>query len=356
MTLFPGEGVGPEVIAAAREVVEATGVRIDWDVQQVGAPALAAHGTPLPDAAVESLRERGVGLKGPVATPPSGFRSINIGLRQALGLHTGVRPSRSFPGAPSPSPGMDVVVTRMLDGDLYAGIEYAPDDPAAADLRRVVAERGNGTIPEDAGIGLKPISPTQVERAARAALRWARANDRRRVTIVHKATLQRATDALFLETADEVARREFSDLEVDDRLVDAVCHDLAARPGTFDVLFSPIVYSDLLSDLCAGLTGGLGLAPGCNLGDDCALFESVHGTAPRLAGSGRANPMAAMLSGAMMLRHLGEADAAGRLVAAVADLVAEGRTVTYDLRPGRDPVGAARTGEVAEAVAARLRG
>jgi isocitrate dehydrogenase (NAD+) len=319
VTLIPGDGIGPEVTAAARLAIEAAGVEIDWDVQFAGSAAFGRHGTALPASVVDSVRDRGAALKGPVATPrDAGSRSVNLALRERLGLHTGIRPCRAPPGISCPIPGVDVVVARVLPGDLYAGIEYEAADTGADDLRRLVAESGAGHIPADAGISLKSISPGEVERAARCALEWARANGRQKVTVVHKAAVMRATDGAFLRTCLAVAEGEFPDLELDDRQVDAVCHDLVVRPRDLDVLLAPMLYGDLLSDLCAGLSGGLGLAPGANLGDGCAVFEPVHGTAPRLAGSGRANPMAAMLSAAMLLRHLGDQRAAARVEEAVA--------------------------------------
>lgn len=355
MTLIPGDGIGPEVAAAARLAVEATGVGIEWDVQLAGAGAVATGLGPLPERTLASVRERGVALKGPVATAAgAGTRSVNLTLRDALELHTGIRPCRLLRGAPSPLQDFDVVVTRMLHGDLYAGIEFTAGSTGAQELRRVIADAGGVELPEDAGISVKPISLRRVEQAARAAFAWARANGRRRVTIAHKATVMRATDGVFLEAARAVAEREFPELAVDDRLIDTLCHDLVARGPGPTVLFAPMLYGDVLSDLCAGLTGGLGLAPGANLGDRCAVFEPVHGTAPRLD-NGRSNPMAMIRSAAMMLRHLEEKEAADALERAVAEVVAAGRCVTYDVRPGRDPDGAAGTEEVAEAVAGRLR-
>lgn len=356
VTLIPGDGVGPEVTAGARLAVQAAGVAIDWDVQPAGAASFAATGSPLPDALVESVRERGVALKGPVSTPPgSASRSVNVVLREALDLHTGVRPSRALPGSPAPFPALDVVVARMLPGDLYAGIEYAAGDQTAAEIRRLVAASSGEEIPVDAGISLKPISAGQAETAARAAMAWAVARGRRRVTVVHKQTVMRATDGLFVRSARAVAEREFPELELDERSVDAVCHDLVTG-RQLDVLLAPMLYGDVLSDLCAGMAGGLGLAPGVNLGERCAVFEAVHGTASRLAGADRANPLAMIRCAAMLLGHLGEAEAADRLEGAVAAVVAEGRTVTYDLRPGRDSDGAAGTRAVAEAVAVRAAG
>jgi isocitrate dehydrogenase (NAD+) len=354
VTLIPGDGIGPEVTAAARLALEATGVAIEWDVQRAGAEALAECGSALPDGLVESVRERGTALKGPLATPSGpGFASVNVALREALELHTGVRPARALPGSPASFRALDVVVARMLPGDLYAGIEYAAGEPAAEEIRRLVAASSGQRIPADAGISLKPISAMQAETATRTALAWAVGAGRQRVTIVHKAAVMRATDGLFLRTARAVGEREFPQLTLDERSVDAVCHDLVTGRG-LDVLLAPMLYGDVLSDLCAGMAGGLGLAPGVNLGERCAVFEAVHGTAPRLAGADRANPLAMIRCGAMLLRHLGENGAADRVEGAVAAVLAEGRTLTYDMRSGRDSGGAAGTRAVAEAVAARV--
>ncbi|MEJ7894439.1 MAG: isocitrate/isopropylmalate family dehydrogenase [Solirubrobacteraceae bacterium] len=353
ITLIPGDGIGPEVVEAARRAMEATGVRLRWDVHEVGAVALERSGTPLPAAVLESVAERGVALKGPVGTASSaGLRSVNVTLREELGLQAGIRPSRTWPGVRAPVEELDVVIVRMLAGDLYAGIEFAPGSDAVARLRELVADTCGRELAADAGVSLKPISPAQAKAVARIALDYARDHGRRTVTIVHKATVMRATDGAFLAAARGVADEQpAEDLVVDDRLVDTVCHDLAARPGRCDVLLTSMLYGDLLADLCAGLSGGLGLAPGVNVGPSCAVFEAVHGTVAHEAGRDRANPMALILSGAMLLRHVGEATAAGRLERAVATVLADGRTVTYDLARERDPAG---TTTVTDAVIAAL--
>ena len=356
VTLIPGDGIGPEVVRAARRVLEATGVAFVWDVQDIGAAAWQRTGEPLPRRALDSIRERGVALKGPVATPAGhGFRSVNIALRDALGLYAGVRPCRTWPGAPAPLGEVGVVVIRMTRGDLYAGLEFPAGSDGAARLRALLPEASAGEVPEDAGISLKPVSAAEARRVARFALRWAGAHARRRVTVVHKATVMRATDGLFLAAAREVAaERGAGGVPLDDRLVDSVCHDLVAGRAGFDVLLCTMLYGDLLSDLCAGLTGGLGLAPGVNVGDDCAVFEAVHGTAERHAGRDRANPIALILSGAMLLRHLGESDAADRVEAAVGAVIARGAVLTYDLARGRGRAPAG-TAAVADAVIAELQ-
>jgi isocitrate dehydrogenase (NAD+) len=352
VTLIPGDGIGPEVCDAARRAIEATGVAIEWDLQEFGADAYRSEGQALLEHVIASVRERGVALKGPTATPSgAGFRSINIALRRELDLYAGVRPCRALLGVPTPFPQTDVVVVRMNGEDLYAGIEYTRDEDTTATLRDLVAATRGVELTADTGISLKPLSHAGSARVARAAFAYARANGRRRVTAVHKATVMRATDGLFLEACREVAA-DYPELEFDDRLVDNACAKLVMRPQECDVLVMPIMYGDIVSDVCAGLVGGLGVAPGANLGDDAAVFEAVHGSAPRHAGHDRANPFALMLSGAMMLRHLGETDAAARLEEAIGDVTREGRTLTYDLARDAEP---ARTSEVADAVVARLR-
>jgi isocitrate dehydrogenase (NAD+) len=355
VTLIPGDGIGPEVAAAAVRVLDAAGPEIEWDRRDAGAGAFERSGEALPEATVESIRERGVALKGPTGTPKGGgFRSANVELRRRLDLYAGVRPCRAFDGVRTPSPGADFVIVRMNHEDLYEGIEFPCGDAATARLRDLIAEARGVRLGDDAGISIKPLSVSATARVARVALGYARANGRRRVTVVHKATVMRATDGLFLETAGEVAAREFPEVELDDLSVDTFCNRLVGRTAEFDVVLLPIMYGDIASDLGAALIGGLGMAAGANLGDECAVFEPVHGTVPARAGTGRANPLATVLSGAMMLRHLGEGAAADRVEGAVAGLVGEGRTVTYDLRPAPDDPGAASTAEVATALVARL--
>jgi isocitrate dehydrogenase (NAD+) len=354
VTLIRGDGIGPEVVDAATRAIEATGVEIDWDRQVLGAAAVATTGDPLPAGTVASIAANGVALKGPVATPRGGqFRSPNIALRAELGLYAGVRPCRFFEGLPHPLGEVDVVVLRMTDDDLYSGIELEVGSAGARELAKVVDEATSKTIPADAGVSIKAISRSRSARAAEAAFEYATRHGRRKVTAVQKATVMRFTDGLFLEATREVATR-FGDIEYEERLVDSVCHDLVTRPDTLDVLFTSMLYGDILSDLCAGLVGGLGVAPGLSLGQDCAVFEAAHGTAERLAGRDRANPMALILSGALLLRHLGEDESASRLESAVASVIRTGRTVTYDLRPDRSESAAAGTAEVAEAVVAEL--
>ena len=352
VTLIPGDGIGPEVCEAARRALEATGAEFEWDVHDLGAESYVREGAPALERAIASVRERGVALKGPTSTPAvKGFRSINIALRNELDLYAGIRPSKHYPGIRTPFPATDVVVVRMNQEDLYAGIEYASDDPDADRLRGFVRETRGVDLSPETGISLKPLSAPAAARVARRAFEHARATGRRKVTAVHKATVMRHTDGVFLEACREVAAA-YPDVDFDDRLVDNVCHQLVSRPRTCDVLLSPIMYGDILSDVAAGLVGGLGMAPGVNLGDAAAVFEAVHGSAPRHAGHDRINPFSMMLSGVMLLRHVGEAEAAGRLEGAIAAVIEEGRTLTYDLvAEGVEP---AATSAVTQAVVEKL--
>jgi isocitrate dehydrogenase (NAD+) len=352
VTLIPGDGVGPELVDAARAAIEATGVDVRWDEQTAGLAALEADGNPLPERVISSIRERGVALKGPLGTP-SGSRSVNVGLRLALGLFAAVRPCRSYPGIRSAYEGVDLVVVRELTEGSYTGIEFEQGAVATAELIAFI-ERGTGRrIREDSGLSIKAISAAASERVARFAFERAEAWGRRKVTVGHKANILKRTDGLFLEVAGRVAA-EHPGIAFEDRIIDALAMELVQRPESFDVLLLPNLYGDLVSDLCAGLSGGLGLAPGAIHGDACAVFEATHGTAATYRGLSRANPMALMLSGAMMLRHLGESVAGDRLEAAVAEVIAEGRTVTYDLKPTDDDPSSASTTDVRDAVVGKL--
>ena len=353
ITLIPGDGIGPEITEATQRVLEATGVSFHWELAYVGAKAQEMFGTVLPDSVLESIKKNKVALKGPVTTPVgSGFRSVNVGLRKSLGLYACLRPAKVYAGAPSLYRDIDLVVIRENMEDLYRGLEFEAGSPEAGRLIRLVAETRGETLEPDSGISLKVISETGSRRIVKFAFEYARANHRRKVTAVHKANIMKFSDGLFLSVAREVAR-EYPDIEFEDRIVDNMCMQLVQKPGRYDVLVAPNLYGDLLSDLCAGLVGGLGLAPGANLSDELALFEPTHGSAPKYAGLNRANPMAMMLSGVMMLRHLGEADSATRLESAIARVIAEGKDVTYDLKPGA-PDTAVGTSQVATAVVARL--
>jgi isocitrate dehydrogenase (NAD+) len=350
VTLIPGDGIGPEVVAATRRVLEATGVRFDWDVQEVGEGPMASLGTPMPDAVPASVIANRVALKGPVSAPKAkGFRSVNIGLRRASRLFGNVRPCRLYPGVRTRYEAVDVVVVRDVSEDLYAGIEATAGSPEAKALIAAARELLGATIPEGSGITIKGISESASRRIVEYAFDYARRSGRGKVTAVHKAPVMKATDGLFLAVAREVAAAN-PDVEFEDRAVDIICTQLVQRPEAFDVLVMPMQYGDILSDLCAGLVGGAGMIPGVNVGTDAVLFEPGHGSAPHLAGTNRANPMATMLSGMMMLRHLDEIEAADRVEAAIARVVRDGRHMTYDQKPDRDDPAAAGTSEVADAV------
>ena len=353
-TFIPGDGIGPEVAEATRRVLEATGVGFRWEEVVIGARAQERFGTPLPQSALESIRRRRVALKGPVTTPVgSGFRSVNVALRKKLDLYACLRPCRTYPGVPSPYRDVDIVVVRENTEDLYCGIEFAGGAPDTAELLGLVARSTGEEVAKEAAVSLKVISPQASERIVRFAFEYARRNGRRRVTAVHKANILKFSDGLFLDTARRVAG-DYPDIEFADILLDAACMQLARRPQQFDVLVLPNFYGDLISDLCAGLVGGLGLAPGANIGDEIAVFEPTHGSAPKYAGQNKTNPMAMMLSGVMMLRHLGEEESAARLEGAIAGVIAEGRSVTYDLKPDPGDPTAATTSQVADAVIERL--
>jgi isocitrate dehydrogenase (NAD+) len=329
VTLIPGDGIGPELAEAARSVLEATGIAFDWDVQEAGEATIASEGTPLPDRVIESIRTNGVALKGPITTPVgSGFRSVNVGLRQALELYANVRPARTMKGVETRYEGVDLVIVRENTEDLYAGIEHR--------------------IGPDAAESIKIITRAASQRIVRYAFDHAVRNGRRKVTAVHKANIMKLTDGLFLESAQQVAAEYAGRVEFEDRIVDNMCMQLVQKPELYDVLVLPNLYGDIVSDLAAGLVGGLGVAPGANVGQKAAVFEPVHGSAPKYAGQNKANPTALILSGALMLRHLGETDAANAVESATRDVIADGATVTYDLG------GTAGTREFADAVASRV--
>ncbi len=331
-----------------RRVVEASGARIEWDVQEAGAAVMEREGTPLPDHVLEAIRASRTAIKGPITTPvATGFRSVNVALRQELDLFAAIRPVRHFPGVPTRHPGVNLVVIRENTEDLYAGIEFERGAPDTRRLREELARLSGITIPEDAGITVKPISVTGTRRVVRFGLEHARRHGRKVVTVGHKANIMKFSDGVFLATALEVAR-DYPEVEVRELQVDELAMWLAWEPESLDVLLLPNLYGDIISDLCAGLVGGLGLAPGANLGWEYAVFEPVHGSAPDIAGRGVANPLAMILSSAMMLRHLSEDSRAHRVEAAVAKLLEDGGTLTPDMG------GRASTDEVAAAVAARL--
>jgi len=352
VTLIPGDGIGPEVTEATRRVLEATGVAFQWDMAEAGAGVIDKYGTPLPDSVLGSVRKNKVALKGPITTPVgSGFRSVNVTLRKKLDLYACVRPCKTYPGVPSPYKDVDLVVVRENVEDLYAGIEFEQGTPEALKLIQLTAEVKKGNINEDSGISLKVISETGSRRIVRFAFEYACAYGRKKVTAISKANILKFSDGLFLRVAREVALG-YPGIEFEDRLVDNMTMQLVKNPQQFDVIVAPNLYGDILSDLCAGLVGGLGVAPGANVGDEIAVFEPTHGSAPRYSGQNKVNPMAMMLSGVMMLRHLDEKNAADRLEKAIADVIVDGKNVTYDIMP--DSESGVGTSQVADAVIEKL--
>jgi isocitrate dehydrogenase (NAD+) len=354
VTFIPGDGIGPEVAEATRRVLETTGVKFQWDTVIVGKQAQDELGTPLPDQALRSIRQNKVALKGPVTTPiGTGFRSVNVALRQTLDLYACLRPYKVYRGVKTPFKGVDIVVVRENTEDLYGGIEFARGASETKKLLDFVVDVTGKKMNKDSAVSLKVISQTASRRIVKFAFDYARQNGRRKVTAVHKANILKFSDGLFLDTAREVAK-EHNDIEFNDMLVDAICMELVRKPQLFDVLVLPNLYGDIISDLCAGLVGGMGIPPGANIGDEVAIFEPTHGSAPKYAGKNKVNPMAMMLSGVMMLRHLGEQDSADRLESAIAKVIAEGKNVTYDLK--LDPATAMGTSQVADAVIEKLEG
>ncbi len=349
VTLIPGDGIGPEVAEAARRVIEATGVEIQWDMQEAGAAVMRAEGTPLPERVLRSIEATRTALKGPITTPVgTGFRSVNVALRQELDLFASVRPAQSLPGIPSRYSEVDLVVLRENTEDLYAGIEFMVASKQLARLRELVRDLLGIEIPWDAGATVKPISVTGTRRIVRFAFDFARRNGRKKVTVGHKANIMRYSDGLFLFTA-AAESASYLDIEFEECQVDELAYRLVVEPETLDVLLLPNLYGDILSDLCAGMVGGLGLAPGANLGWEYAVFEPVHGSAPDIAGKALANPTAIILSGAMMLDHLGEKDAGRAVREGVRTALAEGAVRTRDLG------GSASTEEMTQAIAGATR-
>lgn len=354
VTLIPGDGTGPEVTKATERALEATGVEFEWDIGVIGEKALDTLGTPLPDHILESIRKNKVALKGPVTTPiGAGFRSVNVALRKSLDLYACLRPCKTYPGILTPFENVNIVVVRENTEDLYSGIEFAVGSQESDRLMKLIFETTQKRVRKDSGFSIKTISETGSRRIVKFAFEYARANKRKKVTAVHKANILKFSDGLFLAAAREVAK-EYSDIEFEDVVVDALCMRLVRNPQQYDIIVLPNLYGDIVSDLCAGLIGGLGIAPGANMGDNMAVFEPTHGSAPRYAGQNKVNPMAMMLSAAMMLRYLRENEAANKLEKAIADVIAEGKNVTYDLKADRNQP-AAGTSQVADAVIGKLR-
>ena len=354
VTLIPGDGVGPEITEATRRVLEATGVKFNWELAYAGAEVMAKQGTPLPDSVLASIKKNKVAIKGPVTTPVgTGFRSVNVALRKSLDLYACVRPCKTYPGVPSPYKDVDIVIVRENTEDLYAGVEFEKGTAEAKELIKFINKQKGNVIQADSGISIKMITEHGTRRIVKYAFEYARKFNRKKVTATHKANIMKFSDGLFLSVAREVASK-YPDIEFQDALIDNLCMQLVRRPQEYDVIVAPNLYGDIISDLCAGLVGGLGLAPGANIGEGIALFEPTHGSAPKYAGQNKVNPMAMMLSGVLMLRHIGEEKAADRLEKAIADVIKEGKSVTYDMKSRRDDPTAAGTSQVADAVIEKL--
>jgi isocitrate dehydrogenase (NAD+) len=350
VTFIPGDGTGPELAEATQRVLEATGVEFDWDFQDAGIDVYEAEGNPLPERTLDSIRERGIAIKGPTTTPVgSGHRSINVALRKEFDLYSCIRPCKAYEGVRTRFPGTDIVIVRENTEDLYAGIEFEKGSSELERLRGFLSDELGALVRDDAGVSIKPISVFGSERIVESAFAYAEENGRVKVTAAHKANIMKFSDGLFLEVARRVAERH-PNIEFEDRIIDNLCNQLVSRPEEYDVIVLPNLYGDIVSDLGAGLIGGLGLAPGANIGTEGAIFEATHGSAPKYTGQNKVNPTALMLSGVLMLRHLGEMEAAERMEAGLAAVIREGDKVTYDLKPSRDDPSAVGTSEFADAV------
>ncbi len=355
VTLVTGDGIGPEIAEAARRCIDATGAEINWQIKEAGADVMQRLGTPLPEATVKSITKNGIALKAPITTPVgTGFRSINVHLRQMLDLYVCLRPCKSYKGVRSKYTDIDLVLVRENTEDCYAGIEFEKDKDDTAELIDWLNRHSQKKIRPDSGITIKPISAYATERIVRFAFDYARKTGRRKVTSVHKANIMKYSDGLWLDVSRQVAKKN-PDIEFEDRIVDNMCMQLIQKPELYDVIVLPNLYGDILSDLCAGLVGGLGMAPGANIGDNTAIFEATHGSAPKYKGLNKVNPTALILSGVMMLRHIGKTTQADRLETAVAAVIAEGKDVTYDMKPSRDDPTAVGTSQMADAVIEKIK-
>ena len=351
ITFIPGDGVGPELSDAAKRCIEATGVDIEWEVFDAGIDVMEKYGTPLPEHVLASIKKNKVAIKGPITTPVgTGIRSVNVELRKALELYACLRPCKSYKGVRSRYDKVDIVIVRENTEDLYAGVEFDPGTPECKKVIDNINSLSKKQIRADSAISIKPISKFGSERIVKFAFEYAVKNGRKKVTCIHKANIMKATDGLFLATAREVAAKYAGKVEFDDRIVDNICMQLVQRPEEYDRLVLPNLYGDIISDLCAGLVGGLGLAPGANIGDNCAVFEATHGSAPKYKGMNKVNPTAMVLSGVLMLRHIGEKNAAERLENAVKKVIADGKSVTYDLKAERSDPTAVGTRQMADAI------
>jgi isocitrate dehydrogenase (NAD+) len=355
VTLITGDGIGPEIAEAAKRCIDATGVQINWDVREAGMDVMAKEGTPLPNATIESIKKNGIALKAPITTPVgTGFRSVNVHLRQALDLFACVRPCKSYKGVRSRYSDIDLVIIRENTEDLYAGIEFEKGKDDTAELINWLNKHNKKQIRTDSGISIKPISATATQRIVQFAFDYARKMGRRKVTSIHKANIMKFTDGLWLDVSRQVAAKN-SDIEFEDRIVDNMCMQLVQKPELYDVLVLPNLYGDILSDLCAGLVGGLGVAPGANIGEKTAIFEATHGSAPKYKGQNKVNPVALILSGVLLLQHIGKKAEANKLEKAVAAVIAQGRDVTYDMKENRDDPTAVGTKEMANAIIKKIK-
>ncbi|KPK40888.1 MAG: isocitrate dehydrogenase [Omnitrophica WOR_2 bacterium SM23_29] len=356
ITLIPGDGVGPEVSDAARRCIEATGVDIEWEIFDAGETVIEKYGTPLPEHVLSSIKKNRVALKGPITTPVgTGIRSVNVQLRKLLDLYACLRPCVLYEGVKTHYDKVDIVVVRENTEDLYAGVEFDSNSKDAKKIIGAINSIFKKGLKSDSAISIKPITKFATERIVKFAFEYAIKNDRKKVTCVHKANIMKSTDGLFLETARQIAQGYAERIVFEDRIVDNLCMQLVQRPEEYDVLVLPNLYGDIVSDLCAGLVGGLGVAPGANIGDDAAVFEATHGSAPKYKGLNKVNPTAMILSGILMLRHIGEEDAAVKLEDAVRKVIKEGKHVTYDFKPTRDDPTAVGTRQMADAIIGLLR-
>lgn len=354
VTLVTGDGIGPEIAEATRRCIDATGAEIKWDIAEAGVDVMEREGTPLPQATVESIRRDGVALKAPITTPVgTGFRSINVHLRQSFDLYACLRPCKSYKGVRSRYSDIDLVLVRENTEDLYAGIEYEKGQDDTLELIDWLNKHSKRPVTVDSGISIKPISVAGTSRIVRYAFDYARKMGRKKVTSVHKANIMKFSDGLWLDVSRQIAK-DYPDIEFEDRIVDNMCMQLIQKPELYDVIVLPNLYGDILSDLCAGLVGGLGVAPGANIGENAAVFEATHGSAPKYKGQNKVNPVALILSGVLMLRHLDMMAEADKLEDAVAAVIAEGKDVTYDMKPDRDDPTAVGTSEMADAIIARM--
>jgi isocitrate dehydrogenase (NAD+) len=355
VTLITGDGVGPEIAEATRRCIDATGAAINWEIAEAGTDVMERQGTPLPDSTVESIKKNGVALKAPITTPVGkGFRSINVHLRQLLDLYVCLRPCKSYKGVRSRFTDIDLVIVRENTEDLYAGIEFQKGKDDTAELINWLNKHSSRKITADSGVSIKPISVSATKRIVSFAFDYARKMGRKKVTSVHKANIMKFSDGLWLDVSRDVAAK-YPDIEFEDRIVDNMCMQLIQKPELYDVIVLPNLYGDIISDLCAGLVGGLGVAPGANIGDKIAIFEATHGSAPKYKGQNKVNPTALILSGVMMLRHIGKINEADKLERAVAAVIAEGKDVTYDMKPDPSDPTAVGTSEMADAIIEKIK-